>query len=244
MEIDDATIDPLLFADTEGFDPDTLANLAALSRIANEEDDEAASVLPGDEVADAGDGLAVPLDTKKRRKSRPQEPEFSREQVRAIVEGLSKGEREKKDKDKTRDKEASRREAGVQEEGEDEKTDDDERDPERIGTGTDGEGDAKEEALRSKEERMSVMREVDREDLKDEEYRERQEGEGKVKRKRKRNRTTLSCTECHRRVSDTRMLRLCAHVGSYRSALIPRNVSTAIQLCYLNICPPPDRLIR
>ena len=52
------------------------------------------------------------------------------------------------------------------------------------------------------DEKLKEVAEVEQEDGKDAEYKdEDEEAEPGKKKKRKRNRTTLSCTECHRRVS-------------------------------------------
>ena len=170
-EIDDTLLDPALFADSEGFDPDTLANLAALSRIANEEDDDSApGPTPNDADTQSTDLLAVPSADRHRRKSRDQEPELSRDQVRALIEGLNKGDKGARDVEKDKEEEQT---------------------PGDVKVGTDKE-----------DEKLKEVAEVEQEDGKDAEYKdEDEEAEPGKKKKRKRNRTTLSCTECHRRVS-------------------------------------------
>jgi chromatin remodeling complex protein RSC6 len=216
-EIDEALLDPQLFADSEGFDPDTLANLAALSRIANEEDDDVAvgapegdSALTGPDAAPGigvgADELTVPsADRNRRRKSRAQEPELSRDQVRALVEGLSKG-----DKERRGDAEAGDR-------AEDEQGD--------AAARPGSEMKADEDDPRSKEEQLTEVGEADKEDLKDRDYQEEGQDDGKKKRKRKRNRTTLSCTECHRRVSHPVDVGMGAFMKSV--VLTSRNVSAS-----------------
>lgn len=97
----------------DGFDPDTLANLAALSRIDREDDD--------DEVHDEGDVEPAVQEV--------QEPELSRDQVRALVEGLRgkrTEQRESEDEDDKNENENDEKENDVSGDDEDKPEADDE----------------------------------------------------------------------------------------------------------------------
>nr|XP_019043365.1 hypothetical protein I302_07940 [Kwoniella bestiolae CBS 10118]OCF22295.1 hypothetical protein I302_07940 [Kwoniella bestiolae CBS 10118] len=170
--------------DEEGFDPATLANLAALSRIANEEgelDGEGEEESRDQEPDQDQDALEV--DSPRH------EGPLTREQVQEFVKNLSH--QKEKDKDKDQDKE---------DEGEDKE------DGEKDGAGAgekkdDGEEEEEEDKLKEIDQNGNESDTPKNRKQEDEEYDEdgKNDSAGGGKQKRKRNRTVLSCTECHRR---------------------------------------------
>ncbi|WWC73523.1 uncharacterized protein I206_107495 [Kwoniella pini CBS 10737] len=159
--------------DEEGFDPATLANLAALSRIIgeDEEDFDGSQVNPDGEDNQGQAEDALEVDDPKHGGP------LTREQVQEFVKNLSH-----RDKQHGEDGEGEEREDDVEkkdkEDGKDKESDNEEL----------REVDEDEKGSKSKQGKD------------DEEYEEdtKLNNEG-GKQKRKRNRTVLSCTECHRR---------------------------------------------
>lgn len=116
-------IDPALLGDEEGFDPTTLANLAALSRIINDDDED----MQVDEMAPEPEPEDEPLETGS-----PREP-LTREQVQEFMNQLAQRDKSKEqEEDKDKDHEGNK-----------DKDQDDARDK------GDKEGDQEEEEVRS-----------------------------------------------------------------------------------------------
>ncbi|WVW86749.1 hypothetical protein I302_108803 [Kwoniella bestiolae CBS 10118] len=164
--------------DEEGFDPATLANLAALSRIANEEgelDGEGEEESRDQEPDQDQDALEV--DSPRH------EGPLTREQVQEFVKNLSH--QKEKDKDKDQDKE---------DEGEDKE------DGEKDGAGAgekkdDGEEEEEEDKLKEIDQNGNESDTPKNRKQEDEEYDEdgKNDSAGGGKQKRKRNRTVFRC---------------------------------------------------
>ncbi|WWD20159.1 hypothetical protein CI109_104635 [Kwoniella shandongensis] len=191
--------------DEEGFDPATLANLAALSRIVGDDDeDEDQSGQDHDQdgrehdqreqTEDLVDGQQTTSGERKEDEgleigSPKRDGPLTREQVQEFVNNLSHA----RDKDKETDKEESEGDKDKDKEGEKDK------DGEKSGEGEreksrDREIREEEEGGDQEDEEEELRRKGD-----DDEYDEGKAGSETGKGKRRRNRTTLSCTECHRR---------------------------------------------
>ncbi|WVR08207.1 hypothetical protein IAU60_005254 [Kwoniella sp. DSM 27419] len=168
--------------DEEGFDPATLANLAALSRIINEDEDEAdledREDAPAEEPLEGDPAQDDALETDSNRHEGP----LTREQVQEFVNNLSHG----------RDKKDEGMEDGAKRETESVGGDDRQsragsvlRDVNEMDLGEEGE-EGEDDARRRKGD--------------DEDYEDgKPSADGGKGQRRKRNRTVLSCTECHRR---------------------------------------------
>ncbi|WWC65708.1 uncharacterized protein I303_108329 [Kwoniella dejecticola CBS 10117] len=164
--------------DEEGFDPATLANLAALSRIIGEDDNDIDGQMDGEGEGEGDQGQgedALEVDDAKH------DGPLTREQVQAFVKNLSH-------RDK---KEGSKDDGAPGEEEEGDEANQKEKDDDK------GRESDNEELREISEDEKETKK---KSGVEDEEY----EGDNKPdeddgKRKRKRNRTVLSCTECHRR---------------------------------------------
>ncbi|WVO23209.1 uncharacterized protein IAS62_004556 [Cryptococcus decagattii] len=115
-------IDPSLMGDEEGFDPTTLANLAALSRIINDEDED----MQVDEMVPEPEPEDEPLETGS-----PREP-LTREQVQEFMSQLAQRDKSKDQEDKDKDHEGNK-----------------DKDQGDAGDKDDKEGDQEEEEVRS-----------------------------------------------------------------------------------------------
>ncbi|KAK6908754.1 hypothetical protein L486_01602 [Kwoniella mangroviensis CBS 10435] len=172
--------------DEEGFDPATLANLAALSRIANEEGDEDGEGEDNnqdqnrDQDQDQQDNDA--LEVHSPRHDGP----LTREQVQEFVNNLSHQKSQDKENEDENDKNKDR-----DEEERDQREDEDPEIEEKQ--------DDKLKEIDQNDESKNKNKNKDRKQA-DEEYEDENEkndiGSG-AKQKRKRNRTVLSCTETY-----------------------------------------------
>ncbi|WWD04308.1 hypothetical protein V865_002377 [Kwoniella europaea PYCC6329] len=173
--------------DEEGFDPATLANLAALSRIANEEGDEDGEGEDNDQDRDRDrDQDQQDNDALEIHSPRHDGP-LTREQVQEFVNNLShqKSQDKENEEDSSKDKNKDTRDEG----------EDDEE-------GQRGEGEEQDDKLREidqNDESKNKNKDRKQEDEEYEDENDKTDIASGGKQKRKRNRTVLSCTECHRR---------------------------------------------
>ncbi|WWC95539.1 hypothetical protein V866_002404 [Kwoniella sp. B9012] len=171
--------------DEEGFDPATLANLAALSRIANEEGDEDGEGEDNnqDQNRDQDQQDNDALEVHSPRHDGP----LTREQVQEFVNNLShqKSQDKEHEEDSSKDKNKDTKDKG----------EDDEE-------GQQGEGEEQDDKLREidqNDESKNKNKDRKQEDEEYEDENDKTDIASGGKQKRKRNRTVLSCTECHRR---------------------------------------------
>ncbi|WVQ79380.1 hypothetical protein IAT38_001477 [Cryptococcus sp. DSM 104549] len=181
QEMDHQEMDTGMLDEDEGFDPATLANLAALSRIINDDEDEDDNGLGGSRPSEEDD---IPREDELETRSPPRhDGPLTREQVQEFVDHLSR----EKGKERARDGE----------EGEGEEELDAEERTERY---------MREKALEREREHERRQGERNREEQyqegeeeQDEQDRPGADDAAPPKKQRKRMRNTLSCTECHRR---------------------------------------------